>query len=57
MGVDPGVRTFATCYSEKEALVVGPDFAKNKVIPVNEASGQPYRVKTENPEHSQRRQV
>ena len=34
VGVDPGVRTFATCYSEKEALVVGPDFAKTRLFPL-----------------------
>ncbi|WP_422442284.1 RNA-guided endonuclease InsQ/TnpB family protein [Endozoicomonas sp. ALB060] len=34
VGVDPGVRTFATCYSEKEALIAGDKVAKTKLFPL-----------------------
>ena len=34
VGIDPGVRTFATCFSEKEALIAGDDFAKDKLFPL-----------------------
>ncbi|WP_422442628.1 MULTISPECIES: hypothetical protein [unclassified Endozoicomonas] len=34
VGVDPGVRTFATCYSEKEALIAGDNVAKTKLFPL-----------------------
>ena len=34
MAVDPGVRTFATCYSQEEVLVVGDNFAKEKLFPL-----------------------
>lgn len=34
VGVDPGVRTFATCFSQHEALIVGDDFAKNTLFPL-----------------------
>ena len=34
IGIDPGVRTFGTCYSGTEALVVGKDFAKNVLLPL-----------------------
>ncbi|CAM0041236.1 transposase [Vibrio phage F88] len=34
VGIDQGVRTFATCFSEKEALIVGDNFAKDKLAPL-----------------------
>jgi putative transposase len=34
VGVDPGVRTFATCFSESEALIVGDNIAKEKLFPL-----------------------
>lgn len=34
VGVDPGVRTFATCFSQDDALVVGDNFAKDKLFPL-----------------------
>lgn len=34
VGIDPGVRTFATCFSQYEALVVGDNFAKEKLFPL-----------------------
>ena len=34
VGIDPGVRTFATCFSDKEALIAGNDFAKEKLFPL-----------------------
>ncbi|MFT6903882.1 MAG: putative transposase [Oleiphilaceae bacterium] len=34
VGVDQGVRKFATCFSESEALIVGADFAKDKLFPL-----------------------
>ena len=34
VGVDPGVRTFATCYSDKDALIAGDNFAKEKLFPL-----------------------
>ena len=38
VGIDPGVRAFATCFSEKEALIVGDNVAKKKAVSTNEAS-------------------
>jgi hypothetical protein len=54
VGIDPGVRTFASCFSESEALIVGDNVAKEKLFPLNEASRQTYRPKTENTQHSKR---
>ena len=34
VGVDPGVRTFATCFSKDDALIVGDGFAKEKLFPL-----------------------
>ncbi|MFK0572070.1 hypothetical protein [Endozoicomonas sp.] len=34
VGIDPGVRTFATCFSEKEALIAGDNVAKEKLFPL-----------------------
>lgn len=34
VGIDPGVRTFATCFSEGDALIVGDNFAKEKLFPL-----------------------
>lgn len=34
VGIDPGVRTFATCFSQYEALVVGDNFAKESLFPL-----------------------
>lgn len=34
VSIDPGVRTFATTFAEKEALVVGNDFVKEKLFPL-----------------------
>jgi len=34
IAIDPGVRTFATCYSQKEVIIAGDDFAKNKLFPL-----------------------
>ena len=34
VGIDPGVRTFATCFSESEALIVGDNIAKEKLFPL-----------------------
>ena len=34
VSIDPGVRTFATCYSESEVLIFGDDFAKDKLAPL-----------------------
>ncbi|CAA6824282.1 MAG: Unknown protein [uncultured Sulfurovum sp.] len=34
IAIDPGVRTFATCYSDKEVIVAGDDFAKEKLFPL-----------------------
>ena len=34
VGIDQGVRTFATCFSEKEVLIVGDNFAKDKLAPL-----------------------
>ncbi len=34
VGVDQGVRTFATCFSEDDALIVGDNFAKEKLFPL-----------------------
>jgi hypothetical protein len=33
VGVDLGVRAFAICFSDKEALIVGDNFAKEKLFP------------------------
>ena len=48
VGIDPGVRTFATCFSEKEALIAGDDFAKEKLFPlmkqVDNLVGQKQKV-------------
>lgn len=34
VGIDPGARTFATCFTRHEALVVGDNFAKEKLFPL-----------------------
>jgi len=34
VGVDPGVRTFATCFSNDEAMIVGANFVKEKLAPL-----------------------
>ncbi len=34
VGIDPGLRTFATCYSDKDALIVGDNLAKEKLFPL-----------------------
>lgn len=34
VGVDPGVRTFATCFSKNDALIAGDNFAKEKLFPL-----------------------
>ena len=48
VGVDPGVRTFATCFSKDDALVVGDNFAKEKLFPlmkrVDNLIGQKQKV-------------
>ena len=48
VGVDPGVRTFATCFSHDDALIVGDDFAKEKLFPlmrkVDRLIGQKQRI-------------
>lgn len=48
VGVDPGVRIFATCFSDKEALIVGDNLAKEKLFPlmkqVDKLIGQKQKV-------------
>ena len=48
VGIDPGVRAFATCFSDEEALIVGDDFAKEKLFPlmkqVDELIGQKQKL-------------
>ena len=48
VGIDPGVRTFATCFSEKEALIVGDNVAKEKLFPlmkqVDKLIGQKQKI-------------
>jgi hypothetical protein len=39
IAIDPGVRTFATCYSESEVIIAGDNFAKEVLL-------VPKRVKT-----------
>ena len=34
VAIDPGVRTFATCYSDREVIIAGDDFAKEKLFPL-----------------------
>jgi len=34
IAIDPGVRTFATCYSRKEVIIVGDQFSKNRLLPL-----------------------
>ena len=34
VAIDPGVRTFATCYSDKEVIIAGDNFAKEKLFPL-----------------------
>ena len=34
VGIDPGVRTFATCFSEKEAWIAGEQVAREKLFPL-----------------------
>ena len=34
VAIDPGVRTFATCYSESEVIIAGDDFAKEVLFPL-----------------------
>ncbi|MEZ9834125.1 RNA-guided endonuclease TnpB family protein [Vibrio breoganii] len=48
VGVDQGVRTFAACFSKDDALVVGDNFAKEKLFPlmqrVDKLIGQKQKV-------------
>ena len=48
VGVDQGVRTFATCFSKDDALVIGDNFAKEKLFPlmkrVDKLIGQKQKV-------------
>ncbi|MCD9489201.1 transposase, partial [Photobacterium iliopiscarium] len=48
VGVDQGVRTFATCFSKDDALIVGDNFAKEKLFPlmkrVDKLIGQKQKV-------------
>lgn len=48
VGIDPGVRTFATCFSDKEALIAGDNLAKEKLFPlmkhVDKLIGQKQKV-------------
>ena len=34
IAIDPGVRTFATCYSDRKVIIAGYDFAKEKLLPL-----------------------
>lgn len=34
VAIDPGVRTFATCYSDSEVIIFGDGFAKEKLAPL-----------------------
>lgn len=34
VGIDQGVRTFATCFSKDDALIIGDNFAKEKLFPL-----------------------
>lgn len=34
VAIDPGVRTFATCYSDNEVIIFGDGFAKEKLAPL-----------------------
>jgi putative transposase len=34
VAIDPGVRTFATCYSDREVIIAGDNFAKEKLFPL-----------------------
>jgi len=34
VAIDPGVRTFATCYSQDEVVVAGEDFARTRLLPL-----------------------
>ncbi len=48
VGIDPGVRTFATCFSDKDALIAGDNLAKEKLFPlmkkVDKLIGQKQKV-------------
>ena len=48
VGVDQGVRTFATCFSKDDALIVGDNFAKEKLSPlmqrVDKLIGQKQKI-------------
>lgn len=48
VGIDPGVRTFATCFSDNEALIVGDNLAKEKLFPlmkqVDQLIGKKQRI-------------
>ena len=48
VGIDQGVRTFATCFSQDDALIVGDDFAKEKLFPlmqrVDKLIGQKQKI-------------
>ena len=48
VGVDQGVRTFATCFSEDDSLIVGDNFSKEKLFPlmkrVDKLIGQKQKV-------------
>ncbi|HHH53127.1 MAG TPA: transposase [Bacteroidetes bacterium] len=34
IAIDPGVRTFATCYSQKEVIIAGDQFSKDILLPL-----------------------
>jgi putative transposase len=34
VAIDPGVRTFATCYSDREVIIAGDNFAKERLFPL-----------------------
>ena len=48
VGIDQGVRTFATCFSQNDALIVGDNFAKEKLFPlmqrVDKLIGQKQKI-------------
>lgn len=34
VGIDPGIRTFATCFSDKEVIIAGDKLSKEKLFPL-----------------------
>jgi len=50
VAIDPGVRTFATCYSTKEVIISGDDFSKDVLFPLMKKVDKllSYRKKLEN---------